>query len=208
MAELRRLAAAERNRNAGEIANLVCACAKNIKDDGVSPRALQRNYGRSSRAAVPGLLMFKIKSKLVAAGGKRTIINSKILKTSQYDHTTNDFKKKPLSLRQHAFRDGSGMIQRDIYSAVLALCEDNEKHNPQEIEKFLESIDTRLMQAGLLLKHQETIDDTGTFVSEAVEKLQPVESYACKRLLKPRSESQKQYVRSPLVKGTLFVHGE
>ena len=154
--EVQRLAAEERKNHARRTANAVVAMAKNVKDDGVSPKALQRRFGRAARSAVPGFLMSELIRKIVALGGSRAVIDVGRLKTSQYDHTTNDFRKKPLKQRIHEFRDGSGTIQRDIYSAVLALLEQDGSHRPQEISDFLQSIDTGHPRAGRSEFHEDS----------------------------------------------------
>ena len=42
---------------------------------------------------------------------------------SQFDHTTGDYVRKPLSRRIHIFGDGrTEPVQRDLYSAFLASC--------------------------------------------------------------------------------------
>ena len=46
---------------------------------------------------------------------------------SQFDHTTGEYVKKPLSQRIHIFGDGrTEPVQRDLYSAFLASCCDTD----------------------------------------------------------------------------------
>ena len=52
-----------------------------------------------------------------------TEINTYNTKLSQFDHTTGEYVKKPLSQRTHHFGDGiTPPVQRDLYSAFLARC--------------------------------------------------------------------------------------
>lgn len=44
---------------------------------------------------------------------------------SQYDHKSNSYNKKKLSQRWHKFEDGT-KVQRDIYSAFLLLCHNDD----------------------------------------------------------------------------------
>jgi hypothetical protein len=65
--------------------------------------------------------MSELERKAESAGGSSSSINVRQLKTSQYDHSTGAFVKKRLSERWHVFADGRGQVQRDVYSAFLAL---------------------------------------------------------------------------------------
>ncbi len=79
------------------------------RDDGVSPKALQGRYGRSVSVCAPGHLISEPTRKAERAGGQRQIIDVRQLKTGQYDHSTDTFKKKPLSQRQHVFGGDRGV---------------------------------------------------------------------------------------------------
>lgn len=95
--------------------------AMHWRHDGVSIKSLQRNYGRSVSKRAPGRFMSELKRKAESAGGSSSSVNVRQLKTSQFDHSTGNFAKKPLSQRWHVFGDGRGHVQRDVYSAFLAL---------------------------------------------------------------------------------------
>lgn len=90
-------------------------------DSAVSVKSLQKNYGGSVGARAPGHFMSELKRKAERAGGTSKSINVRQLKTSQFDHSTGVFLKKKLSERWHIFGDGRGRVQRDVYSAFLAL---------------------------------------------------------------------------------------
>jgi putative transposase len=50
-------------------------------------------------------------------------INTWQTRLSQFDHTTGEYIKKPLSQRMHVIGDGAtAPVQRDLYSAFLATC--------------------------------------------------------------------------------------
>jgi putative transposase len=67
--------------------------------------------------------MAAIARKAEAAGGRLAASPTRKLKLSQFDYTTGDHVKKPLSERWHVFRDGATVpVQRDLYSACLARC--------------------------------------------------------------------------------------
>jgi putative transposase len=113
---------AERRNNAhGRDINNLLSKARSFRHDGVSVKSLQQNYGRSIGARAPGRFMSELQRKAERAGGSSTNIDSRQLKTSQYDHSNGTFTKKSLSERWHTFADGRGRVQRDVYSAFLAL---------------------------------------------------------------------------------------
>lgn len=149
LANVQRKEAATRKRSHGALLNCLLTKARGWKDDGVSVKSLQRNYGKSVGKRAPGLLMKELKRKAEKAGGKSAVIDSRNLKTSQYDHSTDSFAKKKLSERWHWFGDGRGKAQRDVYSAFLALhCEGN-RHNPVMLEAAWQALEPALSVAGL-----------------------------------------------------------
>jgi putative transposase len=113
---------AEKRINAhGRDINMLLGKARSFRHDNVSVKSLQKNYGRSVGARAPGHFMSELERKAERAGGSSKSINVRQLKTSQFDHSTGEFRKKKLSERWHTFGDGRGRVQRDVYSAFLAL---------------------------------------------------------------------------------------
>lgn len=149
LANLQRKEAATRKRSHGELLNFLLTKARCWKDDGVSPKSLQKTYGKSVGKRAPGMLMSELKRKAERASGKRSVIDIRNLKTSQYDHTTDRFAKKKLSERWHWFGDGRGKAQRDVYSAFLALHCEGRKHNPVMLETAWQALEPALSVAGL-----------------------------------------------------------
>ena len=151
--------AAKRRANAhGVSLNGLLSRALHYRHDGVSIKSLQKNYGRSIGARAPGLFMSELKRKAARAGGKSETVNVRQLKTSQYDHSTGLFVKKTLSERWHVFGDGRGRVQRDVYSAFLALhaveVVDNDgvvewSHDPQRLEVAWGVLESALRTKGL-----------------------------------------------------------
>jgi hypothetical protein len=90
-----------------------------------------------------------LKRKAESAGGQVVELNTWVLKMSQYDHCTETCTKKPLSQRWHVLGDGSGVVQRDVYSALLAFCTDGNTHNPSSIAKALAAQESVLRRTGL-----------------------------------------------------------
>ena len=149
LANLQRQEAVIRRASHGRLVNMLLTQARHWKDDGVSPKALQRRYGKSVGKRAPGFLMSELKRKAERAGGSRTLIDVRNLKTSQYCHAADDFVKKPLSQRWHVFRDGRGKVQRDVYSAFLAMQAEGSTHNQARLETAWREMTSMLSGAGL-----------------------------------------------------------
>jgi len=123
VSEQERIMAERRDRAHGALSNTILRdFGRVIKTEKLSKVAWQKNWGRRMKATAPGMLMEKVSRKAANAGGSLQEFNAARFKLSQFDHTKQDFIKKPLSLRWHVLRDGSGqVVQRDLYSAHLAL---------------------------------------------------------------------------------------
>ena len=118
--EIERCIAAERKRAHGELANRILAQGNIVKTEKLSYRAFQRAFGRSAKVRGAGSFVATLRRKAVAAGGELVEFSTYRTRLSQFDHTTGKCVKKPLSQRIHVFGDGSGEVQRDLYSAFLA----------------------------------------------------------------------------------------
>ena len=121
--EQERRMAERRDRAHGALTNRVLRqFGTTIKAEKLSYKGWQKRWGRRMKATAPGTFIEKLRRKAENAGGALIEFNARTHKLSQRDHTTGDFVKKPLSLRWHEMRDGSGqVVQRDLYSAWLAL---------------------------------------------------------------------------------------
>jgi transposase len=156
LAEVLRYEADVRKQAHGRDINNLLSKALTWRDDGVSPKALQKRYGRSVSVRAPGHFMQELTRKAERAGGQRQVIDVYRLKTSQYDHSTNTFRKKKLSERWHVFGDGRGRVQRDLYSAFLARSSEGNTHQPLALEKAWHELASLLQQAGwYVIKPQE-----------------------------------------------------
>jgi len=122
----RRLAA-ERKRSHGELANRLLGQGSIIKTEKLSYTSFQKNFGRSVKVRAPGMFVSTLRRKAEGAGGGMIEIKTRHTRLSQFDHTTGEYIKKPLSLRVHVFGDDeTAPVQRDLYSAFLASCCDTD----------------------------------------------------------------------------------
>jgi hypothetical protein len=121
--ERERCLASERKRAHGQLANQIVEQGKTIKTEKLSYRSFQGCFGRSVKVRAPGMLVATLERKAKAVGGEVIEIPTWNTKLSQFDHTTGQYVKKPLSQREHVFGDGvTAPVQRDLYSAFLVFC--------------------------------------------------------------------------------------
>ncbi|HTP24176.1 MAG TPA: hypothetical protein VMK12_00770, partial [Anaeromyxobacteraceae bacterium] len=118
--ERERRLAAERKRAHGELANRIVGQGNVVKTEQISSVAFQKLFGRSVKVRAPGGLVAVLRQKTAATGGDLVEFPTRTTRLSQYHHTTSTYTKKPLSQRVHVLGDGSGVVQRDLYSAFLA----------------------------------------------------------------------------------------
>lgn len=175
-AEVERKLAAERKRAHGELANQILGLGTVIQSETLSYIAFQKNYGKSVKVRAPGMFVEQLRRKAESAGGKLIDLNTWRLKMSQFDHTTQTYAKKPLSQRWHVLGDGSGVVQRDVYSAFLARCVISNTHHPSHIEVMWAAQKPVLLQTGWLRKEPAKIEPQGK-ITVAI----PSERVVCKR---------------------------
>lgn len=151
-AECERKLAAERKRSQGELANAVIRLGNIVKTEKLSYKAWQKMYGKSVKTKAPGMFVTQLKRKAESAGGELVELNTWKLKMSQYDHISNECHKKTLSERWHALgarNEGTSIIvQRDLYSAFLALCVVENEHQSSQLHARWPVVKQRLEQMG------------------------------------------------------------
>lgn len=175
-AEVERKLAAERKRAHGELANQILGLGNVIQSETLSYRAFQKNFGKSVKVRAPGMFVEQLRRKAESAGGKLIDLHTWSLKMSQYDHTTQTCAKKPLSQRWHVLGDGSGVVQRDVYSAFLARCVMENKHHLSHLEAMWAAQKPVLLQTGWLRNEPASIEPSGK-VTVAT----PSEQVVCRR---------------------------
>lgn len=92
--------------------------AKTVYDSKGKAKQKSR-FGKSIGNRAPAMFLEILERKLKLFGGELIKINTVKFKASQYDHIANRYKKKKLS--QRWANVGSGVIQRDLYSAFLLM---------------------------------------------------------------------------------------
>lgn len=158
--ELHRVQAATRWRDHGTFVNRIFEEGGTVCLEKLSYVAFQKMYGRSSQRHAMGEFVSRLKQRAASAARKVVELNTRELRMSQYDHITQTYVKKPLSQRWHRLGETNWIIQRDVYSALLAMCAAENGHDPSAVERRLRAKDALLQSAGLLRQFQPAKDQT------------------------------------------------
>ena len=112
----------------------------------------KKRFGKSIGNKAPSKLLSILKNKIVAKGGNYIEVNTTKCRASQYNHVTDDYKKKTLGQRFNYFviNDENVKAQRDLYSSLLIknVNDDNETFNKEQINdefpKFIKLHDEQI----------------------------------------------------------------
>lgn len=151
LANTERKLAAARKRDHGELVNKILAQGNVIKTETISHKVFQQNFGKSAKIKASGLFFSHLTRKAESAGGQVIKLNTRALAMSQYDHVSDTRTKKPLSQRHHPLADGKSCVQRDMYSAFLALNASGKTHNPHQLEHSWSAVEPLLRRTGLCI---------------------------------------------------------
>jgi putative transposase len=123
--ETHRQLAEQRKTMHGQIVNYICSLGNVVQMESLSYKAWQRNrhFAKSVQHHAPGAFVELLRRKVP------TVIEFGTYHTrfSQTDHLTGEWHPEwsDLSVRHHTLYDGT-YVQRDLYSAFLAMCYDAE----------------------------------------------------------------------------------
>ncbi len=127
----------------------------------------KKRFGKSIGHRAPAMFLSILERKVTAHGGTFKKVNTIKFKASQYDHKSNECKKKELKQRWHLFDDGT-KVQRDLYSAFLlknsnktrtkanrTLCEETfstfKEHHDREIKRIEEQL-VMVLNSGIRIR--------------------------------------------------------
>ena len=179
--ELRRKQAAHRRSLHGYLVNRIVETVDEVKLEKLSYKAFQRMFGKSVGMRAPGGFVALLKQRIEQYGGIVHEFPTHNTRLSQLDHKTGEVKKKPLSQRWHVFDDGE-RVQRDLYSAFLAVCVEDGFFNAAMADELWQG-------AGSLLRAALEEIETGE-----LEGVKIPSSFGLKRVNKRRRQRQS---RSP-----------
>ena len=96
---------------------------KRSRDIRINPKTnrpySKKRYGKAIFRAAPSALRAALETRAFQLGIEVEVISPKEVKPSQYNHITQTFEKKPLSIRVYDLSDNYPGVQRDLYSAFL-----------------------------------------------------------------------------------------
>ena len=147
LAEMQRKQAAHRKSLHGRMVNCVLPMGDVIQMEQLSYRAFQRQFGRSVGMRAPGTFVAHLKRKAESAGAEVVEFPTRTTRLSQTCHRCEKVAKKPLSQRWHVC-DCGVIAQRDLYSAFLASCVEEEQLNADRARVAWSGVDA-LLQAAL-----------------------------------------------------------
>ena len=153
--EEHRIMAATRKSLHGRLSNEILSYGTVVKAEKLSYKGWQKQFGRSVNFRAPGKVIEILRRKAENAGGRFHEFSPYKTKLSQRCHACDTTEKKPLNERFHDCLCGIMDIQRDLYSAYLAMHVNDEGcfDRSQAIEAWA-SADPLLRQA--LSKCEET----------------------------------------------------
>lgn len=124
--EIHRRQAAYRQSLHGYLVNQIVSSASDVRLEKLSYKAFQRMFGRSVGKRAPGAFVAQLKRRVEQYNGVVNEFSTYRTRLSQICHGCGTIQKKPLSERWHTCPCGVE-AQRDLYSAFLAVCVEDEK---------------------------------------------------------------------------------
>lgn len=111
----------------------------------------KKRFGKSITSRSPGLFLDMLKRKCSQYGLDIRDTDTRQMKASQYDHTSDTYQKHPLKERTRTLSDSS-VVQRDLYSAFLQQHADEEGKHPDRISCIRDFPSFKARQDALLAR--------------------------------------------------------
>jgi transposase len=143
----------ERKKLQGRLVNRIVSQARIIKIEDLNVKGLQRRsqeirinpktnrpyskkrYGKAVFRAAPSGFRVALETRASQLGIDVEVISPKDVKPSQYNHITQTFEKKSLSIRVYDLSDKYPDVQRDLYSAFLIGHIENGHYQQAQLEQ-------------------------------------------------------------------------
>lgn len=143
----------ERTKLQRQLVNRLVSQASNIKIEELNVKRLQKRsrdirinpktnrpyskkrYGKAIFRAAPSAFRSALEAKARQLNIDFEVISPKDVKPSQYNHITQTFEKKPLSVRVYDLSDKYTGVQRDLYSAFLIAHVENSQYRQEQLER-------------------------------------------------------------------------
>ena len=143
----------ERTKLQGQLINRIVSQASIIKIEELNVKGLQKRsrdvrinpktnrpfskkrFGKAVFRAAPSAFRVALEKRALQLGVAFEIISPKNVKPSQYNHITQTFEKKSLSIRIYDLSDEYKDVQRDLYSAFLIGHIENDHYQQAQLEQ-------------------------------------------------------------------------
>lgn len=143
----------ERTKLQGQLINRLVSQASKIKIEELNVKGLQKRsrdirinpktnrpfskkrFGKAIFRAAPSAFKTALETRASQLGIDVEVISPKDVKPSQYNHITQTFKKKSLSIRVYDLSDEYKNVQRDLYSAYLIGHIENGRYQQEQLEQ-------------------------------------------------------------------------
>lgn len=144
--ELERRKAAYSQSQNRRLVNVVLSKGKHISTENVSVKGWQKRWGKAISAKSPGFFQSELIRKAENAGGSVTKFSTHKTACSQ-THLDGERRKKSLSERVHEDVTGP-ILHRDLFSAFLALCvEDDQLPGGEDLQARFSGMERFLLRA-------------------------------------------------------------
>ncbi len=154
LAELHRKQAAYRASLHGNLVNRILGLGNDIRLEKLSYKAFQKRFGKSVGFRGPGSFVTLLKRKAASAAVSVTDFPTRTTKLSRTCHHCGKIEAKPLSERWHRCECGVE-AQRDLYSAFLATCVEQNVLNADLAERRWSGADALLRTALSIVETQQ-----------------------------------------------------
>jgi len=145
LAELYRKQAEHRKSLHGQLVNKILRLGNQFNLEKLSYKAFQKMFGRSTQFRAPGTFVAMLRRKAESAGGVTNEFPTRTTKLSQVC-LCGAVEKKPLSQRWHNCSCGV-VMQRDLFSAFLAMCVEDERLNAKKAGELWPGLESVLWAA-------------------------------------------------------------
>ena len=143
----------ERQKLQGQLVNRLVSQASSIKIEDLGVKGLQKRsrdirinpkthrpyskkrFGKAVFRAAPSAFRTALETRARQLGIDFEVISPKDVKPSQYNHITQTFEKKPLSIRIYDLSSEWAGVQRDLYSAFLIGHIENGHYQQKQLEQ-------------------------------------------------------------------------
>lgn len=134
--DIQRRLAARRKQLHGNMINRIVRDSARVSTEKLSYKSFQKQYDKSINVRAPASFETRLQAKILVLGGEFQLINTYTTRLSQ-TCICGTIHKKPRSQRWHTCPVCHTVMQRDLFSAFLALSVTNDTNNVATLDCYL-----------------------------------------------------------------------